>query len=104
MNAGSVTITYETGAVTGGTTRGGLVGVRAAGAVSKSFWDSDSNSLVGGPGGFSAGGTAATELQLNITAATEATSIYHAAGWNFKTIWTAPVTSGLPTLTAVPGP
>jgi hypothetical protein len=110
MNAGTVSYTYETGTVTGGTTRGGLVGVVAAGVVSRSFWDTTSNSTLA----YSAGGTgakgypetsmASPNLQLDITPSTEATSIYHANAWNFTTIWIAPSSSGLPTLRNVPQP
>jgi hypothetical protein len=41
-------------------------------------------------------------LSLDVTPATEPTSVYHTALWNFKTIWVAPGTSGLPTLVGVP--
>jgi filamentous hemagglutinin family protein len=107
INAGGASDSFETGSVTGGTTRGGLVGVRAAGAVTGSFWDSDSNDpgiISDGPDGYSAGGTPATNLQLDISTATEATSIYHTAHWNFTTIWLAPASAGPPTLKLVPGP
>jgi hypothetical protein len=45
---------------------------------------------------------AAPLLQLDVDTATLVTSIYHTAGWNFKTIWSVSSTSGLPTLTGVP--
>jgi filamentous hemagglutinin family protein len=105
MNGGSVSYAYETGSVSGGTTRGGLVAVRALGTISRSFWDTDNNTGTGFPNGYSAGGTAVGTLEnttLDIDTATEPTSIYAAALWNFKTIWVTPASSGLPTLLNVP--
>ncbi len=101
MNGGSVTFSYELGTVSGGTTREGLVGVRAAGTFSHSFWDTDDNpNLVANaelPGALGE-----TTLALEVDPATEPASVFATAGWNFKTIWVAPAGTGTPTLLNVP--
>jgi len=97
---GSIGETYSLGTVTGGTTRGGLVGV-SIGSVSHSFWDVSNNGvLLYSAGG--AGALAETTAAMQADTADLSTSIYAHAKWNFKTIWVVTGTPGFPTLQNVP--
>ncbi len=98
LNAGKISFTYSTGTVTGGTTRGGLVGVLTSGSVTTSFWDLSNNGVLI----YSGGGTGETTLELQADTADLGTSVYGLAKWNFSTTWTVTGTPGLPTLHNVP--
>ena len=71
---GSLTDSYSTGSVTGSSNVGGLVG-KNQGAVSNSFWDTQTSGQ-----GSSAGGTGKT------TAAMKDVDTFSGAGWNITTV------------------
>ncbi|WCM26666.1 filamentous hemagglutinin N-terminal domain-containing protein [Sphingomonas sp. QA11] len=86
LYGGSLTNSYSTGLVIGTRGAGGLIGQRTNGAtVTSSYW----NILASGQA-TSAGGTALTATQMQ--------SPLSYAGWDFVTIWNAPVASASPAL------
>lgn len=99
---GSIKNTYSLGMVTGGLTRGGLIGVLTGGTASGSFWDIDVNPDLFG---YSAGGSKVMgehEEDMMTDTFNEPNSIYAAAHWDFKKTWTVGEEPGFPTLQNVP--
>jgi filamentous hemagglutinin family protein len=104
MNGGYVSTAYETGSATGGTTRGGLIGVLVSGYGRRSFWDIDNNPGLNYSGGGN-GVLAETTLALQVNSASLAASVYTQNAWNFTTIWTdptSPAAANFPSLLDVP--
>jgi hypothetical protein len=92
LNAGSMTNSYARGAVSGTALVGGLIGYQSGGSVTGAVWDTQTTgqsatSGVGlrAGGSFTANGYSAAQLQDPATAST----VY--SGWDFTTIWNAPV-------------
>jgi filamentous hemagglutinin family protein len=102
QNGGTTSFTYSLGSVSGGTTRGGLVGVQAGGSIAKSFWDTDNNAALNGYSAGGAGALAEPGSALQVDMADVAASVFGTAKWNFTTIWFAPASAGFPTLQGVP--
>jgi filamentous hemagglutinin family protein len=101
MNAGTLTYSYSLGTVSGGTTRGGLVGVLAFGVVGRSFWDATNNPNLN----YSAGGTGTigeTTTVLQADTANLGASIYARAKWDFGFTWKVTGVDDFPTLQGVP--
>jgi hypothetical protein len=73
-NTGSASDSYSTGSVTGNLHVGGLTG-RNAGAVSNSFWDTETSGQLG-----SAGGTGKTTAQMKDI------STFSGAGWDIVAV------------------
>jgi filamentous hemagglutinin family protein len=105
MYGGSVTDAYSIGTLTGGITRGGLIGLLSSGSVSASFWNMDNNpglTYSGGGKGVTGETTAAMQTDNAGIPAHYTLSIYGVAKWNFKTIWTVGNIADYPTLQGVP--
>jgi filamentous hemagglutinin family protein len=103
-NTASVTQTYAVGAVSaasisGTATTGGLIGsVTGTGAITSSYWDTDTSGTTNAVGsGASSGITGLTTSQMQNP--TNYASTY--AGWDFSTVWSAPSTGYYPQLYGV---
>jgi hypothetical protein len=100
-NRGTISTSYSLGQVTGGTTRGGLIGVLVSGSAKVSFWDTTFNVGLDYSAGEGHGVTGETDAALTIDSADVGSSVYAQAKWNFKTIWLAPSSAGYPLLKGV---
>jgi filamentous hemagglutinin family protein len=86
--SGSITDSYNAGSVTGSSFTGGLVGRYWAGAVTNSYWDTDTSGQSTSPGGGTGLTTAQMKQQANFT------------GWDFGATWNIDAGSSYPYLRA----
>ena len=75
LNGGTVTNCYSTGSVTGNSEVGGLVGSDYDGAVSDSFWDTETSGQPNSPGG-----TGKTTAEM------KSITTFSGAGWNITAV------------------